>query len=280
MTFKTLMIELAVGESNANLLKVSADLASKLDAAVIGIAGCLPLSLAVGGGYYLGEAFLDDHNELEAELLAAESEFRNVFKAPQAGASTAAPRWHAAVVYETISGFVSDYACEADLLITAGRQHGTASSNRYAKAGDLAMELGRPVLILPGQCTQLPLERALIAWSNTRETRRAIVDALPLLKLSGHVVIAQFVEAAKFNDSVKRLQLVAQWLTTHGVSSESVTLPSTGEDPTALSALIQERNIDLVVAGAYGHSRLREWVFGGVTRDLLTHDSHCSLLSH
>jgi nucleotide-binding universal stress UspA family protein len=54
----------------------------------------------------------------------------------------------------------------------------------------------------------------------------------------------------------------------------------TGTAAEQLEAKAREVGADIVVAGAYGHTRLREWVFGGVTRDLITRASHCSLLSH
>jgi nucleotide-binding universal stress UspA family protein len=280
MTYKTFMIELTVGESNAALLEASAELARRFQASVIGIAGCAPLSLTYGDGFASGEAFQDDRNELQTELLAAVAEFEEAFQHLDSANATTPVTCYSAVVYETLARFVSEHVCEADLLITSGKLRGTTESNRCANIGDLLMELGRPMLLLPRGAKQQPLERALIAWNDTREARRAIADALPLLKLARHVVLAQIVAPDQFSEAISKLTLVAQWLRSHGIASESITLPSTGEDPTALRTIIDEQHIDLVVAGAYGHSRLREWVLGGVTRDLLTHDSHCSLLSH
>ena len=73
---------------------------------------------------------------------------------------------------------------------------------------------------------------------------------------------------------------VVGWLERHGVVAETLACRSIGEDATRLNDIAQEQNADLIVAGAYGHSRLREWVLGGVTCDLLLRADRCSLVSH
>ena len=70
------------------------------------------------------------------------------------------------------------------------------------------------------------------------------------------------------------------WLRWHDVVAEPLVLASNGDDVGVLNAIAQELAADLIVAGAYGHSRLREWVLGGVTRDLLLRANRCSLVSH
>ena len=73
---------------------------------------------------------------------------------------------------------------------------------------------------------------------------------------------------------------VVGWLKTHGVKAEPLAVAAKGDDAAQLSVIAQDQKADLVVAGAYGHSRLREWILGGVTRELLLHTGRCSLLSH
>jgi nucleotide-binding universal stress UspA family protein len=280
MTYKTLMVELSVGESNKQRLEIAASLAHSLNAAVIGIAGCQPMAMAYGDGYYSGEAVQDDRDELDVEIKAAEAEFRCAFSETAYGGSSTSPGWHAAVVFETIAQYVSRRASGADLIITGHSVNTSPRSTRSADIGDLIMEAGRPVLVLPPGATTLSLQRVLIAWKDSREARRAIVDALPLLKRAEHVVLAQFVKRADIDLETERMSHVGRWLEQHDVHAELMTFPSVGEDPTSLYNLIEEQHVGLVVAGAYGHSRFQEWVLGGVTRDLLLHQSHCSLLSH
>ena len=77
-----------------------------------------------------------------------------------------------------------------------------------------------------------------------------------------------------------KIEDVAGWLSRHGINAECLTSPSTGDDATGLYAVAQDQGVDVIVAGAYGHSRLREWALGGMTRDLLLRANWYSLLSH
>jgi nucleotide-binding universal stress UspA family protein len=70
------------------------------------------------------------------------------------------------------------------------------------------------------------------------------------------------------------------WLERHGVTAQPLAVAAAGEDADQLARFVQEHQADLMVAGAYGHSRLREWVLGGVTHDLLMNAECCSLVSH
>jgi hypothetical protein len=70
------------------------------------------------------------------------------------------------------------------------------------------------------------------------------------------------------------------WLQRHEVAAVPMASLVVGDDAADLSELAHEHDADLIVAGAYGHSRLQEWAFGGVTRDLLTRKNRCVLLSH
>ena len=76
-----------------------------------------------------------------------------------------------------------------------------------------------------------------------------------------------------------RLNDAATWLLSHSITADVVAWPSSEDDSAQLNALAEERGADLIVAGAYGHSRLREWALGGITRDLLR-SARCTMLSH
>ena len=78
---------------------------------------------------------------------------------------------------------------------------------------------------------------------------------------------------------MSRLKDVTAWLESHGVKAIALVSESNGNDANSLDAILESQEADLVVAGAYGHSRLREWAFGGVT-DSLLRTSRCALLSH
>lgn len=113
-----------------------------------------------------------------------------------------------------------------------------------------------------------------------KSTSGAAVDALPLFKKAGHVLVVEIAAEEDLAEARARLKDVAGWLRRHGVSAETLASSSHGEDSAQLRAMAREHAADVVVAGAYGHSRLREWALGGVTRDLLLRTERCSLLSH
>jgi nucleotide-binding universal stress UspA family protein len=118
-----------------------------------------------------------------------------------------------------------------------------------------------------------------VAWKDTREARLAVAAALPILALAKHVTIVEIAEECEQASALGRTQDVAKWLALHGITAEALAVPSRGDDADALNALLTDHQCDLVVAGAYGHDRMREWVFGGVTDNLL-HGHRCALLAH
>jgi nucleotide-binding universal stress UspA family protein len=132
---------------------------------------------------------------------------------------------------------------------------------------------------VPKPVTSLPLKRVAIAWKDVREARRAVRDALPLLQKAESVMIVEISEGG--DGSLQRLKDVAGYLNRHGIEivAERVRPLEIGAAD-ALLRLAHDENINLIVAGAYGHSRLGEWVFGGVTRGLLDESQVCCLFSH
>jgi len=118
-------------------------------------------------------------------------------------------------------------------------------------------------------------EHVVIAWKDTREARRAVSDALPFLKRARHVtIVAAEAGEASFFELVRRLER-------HGVGAQVETIkPSHGHVAAALEDTAAKLGADLIVAGAYGHTRLGEWMLGGVTQDFLTGCSKFLLLSH
>ena len=144
---------------------------------------------------------------------------------------------------------------------------------------NLLMQAGRPVLAVPAEAESFSAERILIAWKDTREARRAVSDALPLLRRAAHVQILTVEEG---DNSQERASVsdVAQWLARHQVTAEVVTRSGDGDISRSLEFGIAAFRPDLVVAGAFGHSRFREWILGGVTRGLLANPTISILFSH
>lgn len=91
------------------------------------------------------------------------------------------------------------------------------------------------------------------------------------------VIVAVAIDAI---DARAPLDDAATWLARHGVDADRIVARMKGNSIDTLAGVADEIEADLVVAGAYGHSRIREWAFGGVTRDLLLRDRRCTMLSH
>jgi hypothetical protein len=274
VTYTTLMAHLEPGRSNAGLLGVANDLAERFDAGVIGITMSQPMQIVYSEGYIPGDIITQDRELRDKEIAAAEEEFRYALP-------TRAVGWRATVSAEPLADYLVREARSADLFIT-GVDHNASlfDHSRHVPIDDVVMHAGRPVLVVPTAVAGISFNRVLIGGKDTRETRRAIVDALPFLRKATHVTIAELAEQDELEAAGDRLVDVISWLSRHNVAAEAVARLSTGQDAHQLHALALEHNAGLIVAGAYGHSPVREWVLGGVTRDLLLRGGRCALVSH
>ncbi len=276
MTYATLMVRLELGQSNAGLLQVAGDLADQLDAGVVGIAACQPMQLVYNDGCYaFGDLITDDRNEIDKEIREAEAELRTAL---QARVKTLA--WRSAVTFGSLPDYFAHEARGADLVLTGVSAKPPTGDSRRVNTGELVMQVGRPVLVVPAAVQRLTLDRVVLGWKDTRETRRAALDALPVLKKASHVAVVEIAAEDDMEPARKRLDDVAGWLDRHGVRTEVLAVRSTGDDAVRLNAIAKDQGADVFVAGAYGHSRLREWALGGVTRELLLRADRCSLVSH
>jgi nucleotide-binding universal stress UspA family protein len=145
------------------------------------------------------------------------------------------------------------------------------------------MALGRPVIVLPykGRAT-VSLNEVIIGWDGGREAARATFDALPLLKKAGKVRVVRIdpQKDPSLRGSVAGADL-AEALARHGVKAEAQDYPTDGQDEgQALMRCAEDSGAGLIVMGAYGHSRLAEFIFGGATRFVLNRLVCPVLMSH
>lgn len=270
MRYATLMVHLELGRSHAALLKMTAELAERFRAGVIGIAACQP-QVACGDGFgYVPQA----REETVMQLAAAEVAFHAAFE------GLGPVLWRSSETCANAAAYVASEARSADLVLTSIGTSEFLDPSRAVNTGDLVMQAGRPVLIVPTTCSTLKLDRVLIGWKDTREARRAVTDALPVLKQASEVSVVEIAAENDLTQAGRRIRDVVAWLDRHEIAATGWTRLSTGDDASMLHAIGHARGTDVMVAGAYGHSRLREWVLGGVTRDLLLSGHQCTLTSH
>ncbi|WP_421361182.1 universal stress protein [Agrobacterium rosae] len=173
-------------------------------------------------------------------------------------------------------------ARSADIII-ARQTTSSALSDSSADIDNFLYESGRPVLLVPHVLDQpKPIKRVLVAWNGSREATRATFDALPFL-ISAESVEIFSVGAADDDTQSGALagSEIASTLARHGINV-TVTSQEKGHGVSAEKAIekrLSDNSIDLLVMGAYGHSRWWEMLFGGVTRTLLDKMTALTLLS-
>jgi len=167
---------------------------------------------------------------------------------------------HARLRGLTIAPFVADDAARADLIQA------------------LIFESGRPVLVLPQEGEGFRLERIALAWDFGRAAARAVADAMPLLRQAREVRILTVLSDKQAPASASGPELTAH-LARNGVHATFIELER-GRRP--VGEVLEEgaEDADLMVMGAFGHSRLRDFFLGGATRHVLDNPRRPTLLSH
>lgn len=165
------------------------------------------------------------------------------------------------------------HARYADLAVLPNLPRGSAERlTAHDFFHELLLHSGRPVLVVPPDCAAaLPPRRAMVAWKPNAEASRAVHDALPLLRAAEQVeVVVVDPNVDERDHGPEPGADIALHLARHGIRAGVETRPSMNFS-VAYALLEQARRseAELLVAGGYGHSRLRELVLGGVTRELL-----------
>jgi nucleotide-binding universal stress UspA family protein len=264
MTFASIMVYVDFDESSEQRIGAAAELATRFNAALIGVAGW-PLR-KTGVQARSDMEFPPAEESLQAKIAADLKRLGETFRRC-AGSIPRGVEWRSSTHFP--NAVIAAEARGADIIII-GRDRLHDDPYHTFDPGVVILECGRPVLVLPHGINRLQTSRVLIAWKDTREARRAISDALPLLKEATNVVIAAVASQDFVTQSREQIDDVASYLERHGVVIRAKIATSAPEaDGHVLLRVAEKERIDLIVAGAYGRSRLSEWIFGGVTRDLL-----------
>lgn len=175
--------------------------------------------------------------------------------------------------WRSLSRWGSEVAVQAyyaDLVVIARPEPAGQSPAPSGLAESLVLSSGRPIILFPPNQTASRVRRSLLAWNATRESIRAVADALPLLARATVEVLIVDHERQRARHGQEPGADIARHLARHGAQVEVQRLSSGGKDVGQL--LLSQAaafRADLLVMGAYGHSTLREWMFGGVTRTVL-----------
>ena len=181
------------------------------------------------------------------------------------------------------AGSLLEMARAVDLVVVSQPDAETDEYDYSEAAVQLVMESGRPVLYVPYAGTFEDIGRSvMVAWNNSRESSRAVFDAIPLLKEAKEVrLLTADPENSEDGELSFAGNALAASLARHNVKCESgTTILGDLRVGDEILARLSDHGCDLLVMGAYGHSRLREFIFGGATKHILQHMTVPVLMSH
>ncbi|MEQ1715986.1 MAG: universal stress protein [Hyphomicrobium sp.] len=184
--------------------------------------------------------------------------------------------------YATVSDALIQHARMADITLALQADHAWHLTHTLDAADSVVMECGRPVLVIPNDGTLRTVPKHVtVAWNGRRESTRAAFDALPILEQAGAVDVVWVDPKASGSAGDLPCAELAVTLARHGIKTEAKSVRA--DDANVGVALLEEvkrAGSDMLVMGAYGHSRLREFVLGGATRNLMRNMPVPVLFSH
>jgi len=276
MGFKTVLVHADTGRSAPARLKLSAELAARFDAHVMGLYVRRPFQAPAftDAGPAMDSLYRTYENAVKADEALATAAFRESI-----GSASLSSEWR--VADGLAEEVVAAYARYADLVIIGQAEPDAAATTTPADLAEtVAMAGERPVLIVPHiGVVKPPGKTVMLCWNGSREAARATTGALPILKAADKTIIL-LVDPR--NDGEEQPGAgVARWLARHGV--KAVIQRDTAADSDVGGVILSraaDHDADLIVMGLYGHSRMREWVLGGASRTLLASMTVPLLVAH
>jgi nucleotide-binding universal stress UspA family protein len=278
VTYRTIVVHLDEDPRSAERLTLAFDLASNFGAHLIGMFA--PAAQPIPS-FALAEAGAAVVEIVQRRLREAAQSAEQQFRSGAARRGLAQFEWRAALLGRLPLLHSARYA---DLVVAGQPNLGLEASpgGSMAFAGDLVLGAGRPVLFVPyaGRFAGAG-SRVLVAWNASREAARAVTDALPLLQRAASVVVAVFDPERGGDHGEEPGADVALYLARHGIKVSVARHSGAGFDAgNQILSAAADMQADLIVMGAYGHSRVRELVLGGATRKILETMTVPVLMAH
>jgi len=276
MTYKTILVHLNDSRRAEKVLEPAAQLATRFNAHLIGLHVCsaVPASPIPMASSALGSIVAAERRNSEA--------IADTFKRMTTGQPYVAEWQLQKVSHLDLASVVMERGRAANLIVAGQTDPEWDLSPLMDFPEHVVLESGRPVLVIPyaGRYSTIG-RRVVIAWKPARESARAVFDALPLLLGAEAVHILEVKERPDDVSTLAPDTSIAAALARHGIKPEVRTSIaselSVGDEILSRAA---DLDADLLVMGAYGHSRFRELVFGGTTRHIARHMTLPTLLSH
>lgn len=273
MAIRDILVHIDDQESSETILRIAIKLAEELGAHLTALYIKNPIEYPVYADVTIPQSVFDQAEEYEKEKLeVAKTNFDHITHGKQIPVEWKQDEGR------TAATLIEHSACYDLLVVSQSAPSGQGDIDENV-ADRVVLESGRPILVIPNTATDsVNLDRVVVAWNGKKEAVRAIHDAMPLLERARTVSIVS-VRPSPYDDVP--CADVAKHLARHGVNVE---VEQTDEDIVDvghwLQSQIKENKANLVVMGAYGHSRYREMIFGGVTRHMLRSMPIPCLMSH
>ena len=273
MAYATIMVNYGFEGGPDARLRLAKSLADRFRATLIGVA-CRGITPVVVEGIMVpARSSAAEYQQLQELLADQQSKF--VISTQGCAKPT---EWKSGV--EPPTAFLARESRSADVILIE-QQGETGNLYESLDPAGLILSAGRPVLTIPSKVFDLSAKSVVVGWKDTRESRRAVQDSLPFLHAAESVLIVGIRENLTDDEARGGVDDVCRYLSRHRINAHPRVITSAEGDPAGeLIRVAHAEGADLIVAGAYGRSRVGEWIFGGVTRDLLRNCPLCCLFSH
>jgi nucleotide-binding universal stress UspA family protein len=274
---KDIVVNLSIGEKPGPACDYAISVAVAFDAHLAGIAFLYdPIVPVSGAGYIPAEVIETQERDNETATRAALDRFATA----SARAGVTAEPLTLSASFGGVGEQFGRIARRFDLSIV-GQAEPETSAVEEIIAESALFESGRPVIIVPYiQKAPLKLDRVMLCWDGSRAAARAIADAMPLLHRAGRVEVVIVANERGKQDEIEGADMGAH-LARHGLDVEVKRIALGGIDVAdVILSHAADASSDFIVMGGYGHSRLREFVLGGVTRSILRSMTVPVLMSH
>ena len=268
---KTILVPIGHDKGAAERIAFAAELAIKYDAHIQALhvltpAGDMFKSMPVEA--YTAEAF----NQYENDLMQEAKKYREKYEKQLKSTGV---RYDWCQHQGNLLDFLNLHSRTADLTVLT--QKTDTLDDIMSVMHDFIIESGLPVIVIPETGASAEYKNILIAWDGGQQCAKATHNALPVLKNAEKVTVLTITEENK--NQIPEADICIK-LARHGVNAEALTVAETKSIGARILETANTVDADLIISGAWGHRRLREIIFGGVTKNLLSNQEYSIYLSH
>lgn len=278
MTYKSLLCVTRTDEDTGFVTRCIA-LAQEMDAALtVLVIGIAPMPAASPYGITSADIWVREADDIRAASKERGDEIEKLLADAQLPGGVMAHLLDQGAVATLVARFAR-YS-DLTLIPTRGEEH---ASFRSAVLNGALFESGRPILLIPDEVCNFPsVKSAVIAWDASLEASKSVKDAIGILKGCESVKVLLVDPTPSFEGHGEEPGAdLAAYLARHGISVEINTVPREGHSTSdIILRFCQDADTDLIVMGAYAHSRLRQIIFGGTTSTILSETKVPVLMAH